>query len=141
MLRILIGKVAAVAAAATTVAAAASGSAAPNVLYLISDDLRPEFGAYNQSAMVTTNVDRLAAEGKLFLRAYCQQAVCTASRASVLTGRRPDASDWGGEYWRTAATAGREHTDSHSLILTPHILTTAYESLKRACVTGLLQPG
>ena len=77
----LIGKVAAVAAAATTAAAAASGSAAPNVLYLISDDLRPEFGAYNQSAMVTPNVDRLAAEGTLFLRAYCQQAVCGPSRA------------------------------------------------------------
>ena len=42
---------------------AAAGSAAPNVLYLISDDLRPEFGAYNQSAMHTPNVDRLAAEG------------------------------------------------------------------------------
>ena len=51
------------------------------MLYLISDDLRPEFGAYNQSAMVTPNVDRLAAEGTLFLRAYCQQAVCGPSRA------------------------------------------------------------
>jgi arylsulfatase A-like enzyme len=57
--------------------------------YLISDDLRPEFGAYGQSVMVTPNVDRLAAEGTVFLRAYCQQAVCGPSRASFMTGRRP----------------------------------------------------
>jgi hypothetical protein len=49
--------------AAAGSAAGSAGSAAPNVLYLISDDLRPEFGAYNQSAMCTPNVDRLAAEG------------------------------------------------------------------------------
>ena len=57
--------------------------------YLISDDLRPEFGAYGQSKMVTPNVDRLAAEGTVFLHAYCQQAVCGPSRASFMTGRRP----------------------------------------------------
>jgi iduronate 2-sulfatase len=62
----------------------------PNVLLIVSDDLRPELGCYGAAHMVTPNVDRLAEEGMLFERAYVQQAVCTASRASFLTGLRPD---------------------------------------------------
>jgi hypothetical protein len=63
---------------------------AKNVLYLLSDDLRPEMhGAYSQRVAITPNLDKLAASGLTFAKAYCQQAVCGASRNSFMTGRRP----------------------------------------------------
>ena len=40
--------------------------------------------------MITPNLDHLAATGLTFAKAYCQQAVCGPSRASFMTGRRPD---------------------------------------------------
>lgn len=63
-----------------------------NVLFIAVDDLRPELGCYGQSSIHSPNIDRLAGEGLLFERAYCQQAVCSASRTSLLTGLRPDAT-------------------------------------------------
>lgn len=68
-----------------------TGFAKPkNVVLLISDDLRPELGCYGADHMITPNIDRLAEDGTLFERAYVQQPVCSASRASFLTGLRPD---------------------------------------------------
>jgi len=61
-----------------------------NVLFLAVDDLRPQTRCYGCDKMVTPNIDALAAGGTLFNRAYCQQAVCSPSRTSLLTGRRPD---------------------------------------------------
>lgn len=69
----------------------------PNVLMIIVDDLRPELGVYGQPHMVTPRIDRLAAQGTVFDRAYCQQAVCHPSRASALTGLYPETlgvTDW-----------------------------------------------
>ena len=63
---------------------------APNILFIPIDDLRPEFGAYRSGTIITPNIDRLAQQGVTFTRAYCQQAVCNPSRASLLTGLRPD---------------------------------------------------
>ena len=62
----------------------------PNVLLLVADDLRAELGCLGDSHVVSPHLDRLAAGGRLFARAYCQQAVCNPSRASFLTGLRPD---------------------------------------------------
>lgn len=72
---------------------AATQSAPPrryNVLFIAVDDLRPELGCYGANYMKTPHIDRLAERGVLFSRAYCQQAVCNPSRASLLTGLRPD---------------------------------------------------
>lgn len=61
-----------------------------NVLFLVVDDLKPLLGAYGVPGVFTPNMDRLAASGVLFTHCYCQQAVCGPSRASLLTGLRPD---------------------------------------------------
>ena len=64
--------------------------AASNVLLISIDDLRPELGCYGAAHIVSPNLDRLAKTGLLFERAFCQETVCTPSRASLFTGLRPD---------------------------------------------------
>ena len=63
-----------------------------NVLFIAVDDLRPEMAASGSDLVKTPNLDRIAARGTTFERAYCQQAVCSPSRSSLMTGRRPDAT-------------------------------------------------
>ncbi|MGE4608828.1 MAG: sulfatase [Myxococcota bacterium] len=64
---------------------AAAPGLRPNVLFIAIDDLRPELGTYGAPA-VTPHIDRLAAEGIRFDRAYTEVAACAASRAGMLTG-------------------------------------------------------
>ncbi len=62
----------------------------PNILFIAVDDLRPALGCYGDPLAKTPHIDRLAATARVFTRAYCQQAVCGPSRASLLTGLLPD---------------------------------------------------
>ena len=62
----------------------------PNVLFIAVDDLKPVLGCYGDKIIKTPNIDRLAKMGTVFLNNYCQQAVCGPTRASLLTGMRPD---------------------------------------------------
>ena len=62
----------------------------PNVLFIAVDDLRTSIGSYGDTIAVTPNFDRLAAQSIQFNRAYCQVAVCNPSRASLMTGLKPD---------------------------------------------------
>jgi len=62
----------------------------PNILFIAIDDLKPEIGAFGSRIAKTPNIDKLTASGTAFLSNYCQQAVCGPTRASLMTGMRPD---------------------------------------------------
>lgn len=62
-----------------------------NVLFVVFDDLKPTIGAFGDPIARTPALDRVAASGTMFWRAYSMQAVCSPSRNAVLTGLRPEA--------------------------------------------------
>ncbi|MEQ1749422.1 MAG: sulfatase-like hydrolase/transferase [Prosthecobacter sp.] len=64
-------------------------SAKPNVLLICVDDLKPTIGCFGDTHAKTPNIDRLAARGMLFEKAFCNQAVCSPSRNALLTSLRP----------------------------------------------------
>ena len=62
----------------------------PNILFISVDDLRPQLGCYGDKLIQSPNIDRIAARGIVFNKAYTQQAVCSPSRTAIMTGLRPD---------------------------------------------------
>lgn len=60
-----------------------------NILFIAVDDLRPELNFYGADHIKSPNLDKLATQSLVFSRAYCNIPVCGASRASLLTGKRP----------------------------------------------------
>lgn len=68
----------------------ASAIKKPNFLFIWIDDLRAELGCYGAEHIISPHIDRLADEGVIFDQAFCQEAICTVSRASLITGQRPN---------------------------------------------------
>lgn len=61
-----------------------------NLLFIAADDLNNAFSTYGQTLVRTPNLDRIAAAGVRFDRAYCQLPLCSPSRTSIMTGLAPD---------------------------------------------------
>ncbi len=96
-----------------------------NVLFIISDDLTATaLGCYGNTVCRTPNIDRLATEGTLFSRAYCQATVCAASRASILFGYYPYASK------ATGRTSGRKEVGADRNSWPQHFRKNGYHTAR-----------
>ncbi|MAR98326.1 MAG: hypothetical protein CMP80_04230 [Formosa sp.] len=62
----------------------------PNILFISVDDLKPAIGVYGDTIAKTPNIDKLSEKATIFLNNHTQQAICGPSRASLMTGKRPD---------------------------------------------------
>jgi arylsulfatase A-like enzyme len=61
-------------------------TARPNIVWLIAEDMSPHFGCYGERTIATPNVDKLAANGLLFERAFVTGPICSPSRSAMITG-------------------------------------------------------
>ena len=73
-------------ALALVVSSARAADSRPNILWIIAEDMSPHFGCYGEKSITTPHVDRMAAEGTLFTRAFVTAPICSISRSALITG-------------------------------------------------------
>ena len=95
----------------------------PNILFIAIDDLRPELGCYGSKVVQSPHLDQLALVGRRFDRAYCQQSICSPSRASLMTGARPD------EIGVVENTAYFRELNPKIITLPQHFIKHGYEAI------------
>jgi len=92
----------------------------PNILFIAVDDLKPLLGCYGNTLVKSPNIDRLAKMATVFDRNYCQQAICGPTRASIMTGTRPDAT----KIWNL--TTQMRDANPNTLTLPQYLITQGY---------------
>ncbi len=97
--------------------------AAPqNLLFIVVDDLRTELGVYGHGGLVSSpNIDKLAARGVTFSRAYCQYTLCSPSRTAFLTGMRPDRT----RLWEIGPYFREQTANATAIVTLPQALKAA----------------
>ncbi len=101
---------------------AQSAKPKPNVLFIAVDDLKPLMSAYGNEIAITPGLDKLAREGAAFQSCYVQQAISGASRASLLTGMRPDKT----KVW-DLVTDFRQ-VNPNAVSISQHFISQGYEA-------------
>lgn len=114
---------------------AAQQPPAYNVLFLSIDDLKPALGVYGDRLAKSPAIDALAHSGMVFLNNHCQQAVCAPSRASLLSGLRPDRT----KVW-DLTTVPRKANPS-MLSLPEHFRKNGYETIAFGKIFHLTSSG
>jgi arylsulfatase A-like enzyme len=92
----------------------------PNILFIAVDDLKPLLGCYGNTLVKTPNIDRLAKLATVFESNYCQQAICGPTRASIMTGTRPDVT----KIWNL--TTQMRDANPNTLTLPQYLITQGY---------------
>jgi len=104
----------------TSVYAQKKSTNKPNILFIAVDDLKPVLGCYGNTLVKTPNIDRLAKMATVFNKNYCQQAICGPTRASLMTGTRPDAT----KIWNL--TTQMRDVNPNTLTLPQYLITQGY---------------
>ena len=94
----------------------------PNILFIAVDDLKPILGCYGNTLVKTPNIDKLAKISTVFNKNYCQQAICGPTRASIMTGTRPDVT----QVWNL--TTQMRDVNPNLVTLPQYLITQGYET-------------
>ena len=92
----------------------------PNILFIAVDDLKPLLGCYGNTLVKSPNIDRLAKLATVFNKNYCQQAICGPTRASIMTGTRPDVT----KIWNL--TTQMRDANPNTLTLPQYLISQGY---------------
>lgn len=91
----------------------------PNILWISLEDTSPRFGCYGDEVACTPNIDRLAADGCIYPRAFSVAGVCAPSRSAIITGMYP--TSIGTHHMRTTHTVDPDQPLPYSACPPPHV--------------------